>query len=129
MNVSRIFIEFIVNEEAHLQPGKQRDYDLVWPHFHNHEHDPKGLTHCTGPISNPYSIVAVGNKHKIDLPVAKGHGRNKETQWFMFTKKLGDGWDLASGYKIIPEEAKKLLSKFKSLINKVRGKLKNDSIS
>lgn len=97
-----------VTKGLHPQKGGQRNYDLVWPYFHNFEHDPDGLNHCTGPESLPYVIVHVGNKHKINFQVAKGHGR-EETQWFKFPKKLNDGWELESGIKIDHERNRRWL--------------------
>ena len=78
--------------------------------FHNYEHDSEGRRHCTGPVSNPYKIEHVGGKHKITHKYAKGHGKSRKPQWFKFTKRLGNGWDLSSGVPVdsISEEGKKL---------------------
>jgi len=78
----------------------ERKYTGVLQFFHCYEHDPEGRTHCTGPASNPYVIEHVDGKHKISLPVAVGHGKKLEREWFRFTERLGDGWDMASGVKV-----------------------------
>ena len=77
-----------------------RKYTGVNQFFHNFEHSKEGRTHCTGSKSNPYIITHVEGKHKISLPYAKGHGRGRKPQWFRFPKKLGNGYDMASGVKI-----------------------------
>lgn len=82
---------------------KMRKYTGPMQFFHNFEHDPKGRTHCKGPPSNPYIIAHEKGKHKITLRYARGHGRGAKPQWFKFTKRLGNGYDLASG---VPVERK-----------------------
>jgi len=119
LTISRLFVDTLVESSGlHPQEGKQRDYDLVWPYFHNFEHDEDGLNHCTGPESNPYRITHSGEKHKINLPVARGHGRDKVPTWFKFTKKLDGGWELESGEKIDIEEANELLKSSKGIIKR-----------
>jgi hypothetical protein len=78
----------------------EREYTGVTQFFHNYEHDAEGLTHCRGPVSNPYRIVHKNGKHLINVEYAKGHGKLCKEQWFHFTKKVGLGWDLASGVKV-----------------------------
>lgn len=77
-----------------------RKFDKPWDFFHNYEHNPRGRNHCRGPLSNPYIITHEDGKDKISLEYARGHGRAKKMQWFKFTKRLGDGYDLSSGVKI-----------------------------
>lgn len=78
----------------------ERKYTGTLQYFHNYEHDPEGRKHCHGPASNPYVIEHVNRKHKINLPIAVGHGKRCKRQWFKFSKKLDNGWDLASGVPI-----------------------------
>lgn len=68
--------------------------------FHNYEHDPKGLNHCHSDGQYPYRVFHYGGKHVITGRVACGHGKGGMPQWFMFSRKLGGGWDLSSGQKI-----------------------------
>ena len=82
----------------------ERKYIGVSQFFHNYEHDPEGLTHCRGPASNPFRIVHYKGKNIISTEYAKGHGKNKKTQWFRFNKRLGPGWVLTSGIMIEPED-------------------------
>jgi len=77
-----------------------RKYTGIMQYFHNYEHSPEGRNHCRGPASNPYIIEHVDGKHKISLPVCVGHGRGCKRQWFRFMRRLGNGWDMASGVKI-----------------------------
>jgi hypothetical protein len=83
-----------------------RKYNSPSQYFHNYEHDPEGRTHCIGPQSNPYTIEHVDGKHKITTKYAKGHGKGCVPQWFIFTKQLLDGFDLASGVQIEKSEIK-----------------------
>ena len=88
---------------------------ILW-HFHNygqvnedgeHAHGSStepGYSHCTSPPSNPWVVFHVGSKHKITSEYARGHGLKYETQWFKFTKKLGNGWDMESEIKVNPED-------------------------
>lgn len=78
----------------------ERKYTGVLQFFHNFEHSEEGTTHCIGPGSNPYTIEHKNGKHIISLHHAKGHGRGNESQWFYFPKKLGSGYDMASGIKV-----------------------------
>jgi len=90
---------------------RRRKYTGPMQHFHNFEHSPDGLNHCTGPITNPYFIEHVNGKHKISHKFAKGHGLGGKTQWFMFKERLEDGWDMSSGIKISqPSESQKRLT-------------------
>jgi len=66
-------------------------------YFHNYEH---GYKHCSGGEKNPYKLVHTKNGHEIDKEYARGHGVNTEPQWFQFTKRNGNGWDLESGKKV-----------------------------
>ena len=83
-----------------------RDYGKVEPHFHNFEHSETGTTHCHSEGNHPYEISMSNGKHIISAQVAKGHGYDNESQWFVFAEKLGSGYNLASGIKIDgPEQA------------------------
>ncbi len=86
-----------------MKPSK-RKYTGASQFFHNYEHSHEGLTHCRGPASNPYRIVHRKGKHTISTKYAKGHGKNKKTQWFEFGSRTGLGWDLASGTKVAPKD-------------------------
>lgn len=77
-----------------------RTYRQAREFFHNFEHDKLGRRHCKGGASNPYVISHVDGKHKISTRFARGHGRGAQPQWFRFTRRLGNGWDLASGVKV-----------------------------
>ena len=77
-----------------------RKYTGVLQYFHNFEHDPLGRNHCKGGKSNPYTIEHVNSRHKINLPYARGHGRGGRPQWFQFTRRLSNGYDMSSGQKI-----------------------------
>ena len=80
---------------------KPRKYEgNVAEFFHNFEHDPKGLNHCCSTGNHPYEVRHLDGKHVITSRVARGHGRARKPQWFKFARRLGDGWDLASGVKI-----------------------------
>ncbi len=109
-----------------------RDYSKVEPHFHNFEHSEAGTTHCHSEGKHPYEIKMVNGKHKITAQVAQGHGYDNEPQWFVFTEKLGDGYDLAAGIKIDnTEQASAIIRQarrkgFKA-VQKIRNK--NDSPS
>lgn len=74
--------------------------DSVAQFFHNFEHDPKGLNHCHSDGQYPYRVSHYNGKHVITGKIACGHGRGRSPQWFMFTQRLGGGFDLASGKKI-----------------------------
>lgn len=70
---------------------------VLW-YFHNREH---GYKHCKGGEKNPYEIFHISGKHGIDKVFARGHGANREPQWFNFVKKLTDElWEVESGEKI-----------------------------
>lgn len=77
-----------------------RKYTGVMQYFHNYEHDPRGLNHCRSAGNYPYEIEHVNGRHKISARIAIGHGRGGKPQKFRFTRKLGSGWDMASGVKI-----------------------------
>lgn len=89
----------------------ERSYTGPLQYFHNFEHDPEGRTHCVGPESNSYVIIHENGKHVINTEYARGHGKGNEPQWFRFTNKVGNGYDLASGVLVdvsrIPESGKK----------------------
>ena len=72
--------------------------------FHNFEHDPTGLRHCTGPASNPYTIKHVDGKNVIDKKYAKGHGKGNQVTAFKFMEKVIGGYLLASGEVVSHEE-------------------------
>lgn len=96
-----------------------RQYTGPSQYFHNYEHDKEGRTHCLGPKSNPYVIVHDKGKHVINTPVAKGHGKTGNTQWFKFDKKIpGKGFDLASGKPIEPEEVTQKMKR-PAIVNKL----------
>jgi len=78
----------------------KRKYSGVLQYFHNYEHDSEGRTHCSGPDSNPYRIGHLGGKHIISHRYAVGHGKKCKRQWFKFTRRLGFGYDMASGIKV-----------------------------
>ena len=75
--------------------------DSVAQFFHNFEHDPKGLNHCHSDGQHPYRVDHVDGRHVITRSIACGHGRGGKPQWFKFTRRLGGGWDLASGKKVL----------------------------
>ena len=82
-----------------MKEGK-RKYSGPLQFFHNYEHDREGRKHCTGPASNPYRIKHANGRHEISHRFAKGHGKKRKTQWWEFNKRLGTGWDMASGKKV-----------------------------
>ncbi len=90
-----------------MKPG-ERKYNEVAQYFHNYEHDPEGRVHCIGAESNPYRIIHKDGKHIINTEYARGHGRGGHPQWFKFTEKLGNGYDLKSGIEVdvsnVPEK-------------------------
>ena len=116
----------------------ERKYAGVSQYFHNYEHSPEGLTHCRGPALNPYRIVHHKGENIINTEYAKGHGKNKETQWFKFGKRVGPGWSLASGVMVeskdVPKKGKtKIYFKVndKALVAdemKIKGKLPHETI-
>jgi len=61
--------------------------------FHNYEH---GYNHCTGSEKHPYDIehyMLQGKLiHIINNKKGKGHGINKQSQWFKFNKEIKKGW-------------------------------------
>lgn len=77
-----------------------RKYTGVLQYFHNYEHDPLGRNHCHSDGKHPYRIRHSNGKHIISNRIACGHGRGCKPQWFRFTRRLDDGWDMASGVKI-----------------------------
>ncbi|MFA5379940.1 MAG: hypothetical protein WC455_29540 [Dehalococcoidia bacterium] len=79
---------------------RPRQYNCVSDYFHNYEHSPEGLTHCHSTGQYPYNVHHFNGHHVITAAVARGHGRGGHEQWFRFSKRLGDGYDLASGTKI-----------------------------
>lgn len=85
-----------------MQSNKKRPrkYTGVMQYFHNFEHDPTGRNHCKSSGNYPYTIEHFKGKHKISNNVAIGHGRGGKPQKFLFTKKLGNGYDMSSGIKI-----------------------------
>jgi hypothetical protein len=78
----------------------KRTYNTVRQYFHNFEHDPEGRTHCHSAGKFPYTVHHHEGRHVITARVARGHGKGQHEQWFRFTKRLGDGYDLDSGVKI-----------------------------
>jgi len=83
-----------------------RKYNGVLNFFHNYEHNPSGLNHCKSAGNFPYTIEHVKGKHKISHRLAIGHGIGCKPQAFKFTKRLGNGYDMASGVKITMQELK-----------------------
>lgn len=77
-----------------------RKYTGVLQFFHNFEHDSKGLNHCHSDGDHPYTIKHKKGKHIISNNIARGHGRADKPQWFEFTVRRGDGYDMAS-FKLI----------------------------
>lgn len=77
-----------------------RKYTGVMQYFHNYEHDPSGRNHCHSAGQYPYQIKHYNGQHVISARIACGHGRGCKTQWFKFTRRLGGGYDMASGVKI-----------------------------
>ena len=77
-----------------------RTYNKPTDFFHNFEHDPKGRNHCKSNGKHPYTIRHKNGKHIISGKIAIGHGRGNKPQKFVFTRRLGSGWDLASGKPI-----------------------------
>ena len=87
-----------------------RKYTGVLQFFHNFEHDPEGLNHCHSDGDHPYTIKHENGKHIISHSIVRGHGRARKPQWFEFTVRLGDGYDMASGNKIeapLPKQVKR----------------------
>lgn len=82
-----------------MKEGK-RTYRNPSQFFHNYEHDPEGRTHCKSSGKYPYSISHYNGRHVISAKVARGHGKGGREQWFEFTERLGNGYDLSSGVKI-----------------------------
>lgn len=78
----------------------RRTYNKPSQYFHNYEHDSEGRTHCKSSGKYPYSIEHKGGKHVISAKIARGHGKGGKEQFFEFTKKLGNGYDLSSGRRI-----------------------------
>ena len=79
---------------------RQRKYTGVLQYFHNHEHSPDGLNHCHSDGQYAYRIRHEDGKHIISSQVVCGHGRGNKPQWFRFTKRLGDGYDMTSAVRI-----------------------------
>ncbi|KKM93517.1 hypothetical protein LCGC14_1207600 [marine sediment metagenome] len=79
---------------------RKRKYTGTLQFFHNFEHDPEGRTHCKSGGKHPYKIKHLNGKHVISHPVVMGHGVGCKPQWFKFKRKLGGGFDMASGVKI-----------------------------
>lgn len=82
------------------QNKRQRKYTGVMQYFHNFEHDPEGLHHCESEGQYPYTIEHKDGKHVISAPIARGHGRGCNPQWFRFTERTNGGYDMASGERI-----------------------------
>ncbi len=76
-----------------------RRYTGVLQFFHNFEHDPQGLNHCSSSGKYPYTIRHLNSKHVISARIARGHGRGGKPQWFRFTRRLGGGYDMASSVR------------------------------
>lgn len=79
---------------------RTRKYTGALQYFHNFEHSPDGRNHCKSNGTHPYTIRHSNGKHIISSPVAQGHGRGGKPQWFRFKKRLGGGYDMASGVKV-----------------------------
>lgn len=77
-----------------------RKYTGVLQYFHNFEHDPTGRNHCQSSGNYPYTIRHSNGKHIISNSIARGHGRGRKPQWFKFTRRLDNGYDMSSGIKI-----------------------------
>ena len=77
-----------------------RKYTGVLQYFHNFEHDSNGRNHCRSDGKYPYTIRHHNGKHIISSRIARGHGRGGKVQWFRFTRRLGGGYDMASGVKV-----------------------------
>lgn len=77
-----------------------RKYTGVLQFFHNHEHSPDGLNHCHSDGQYAYRIRHEDGKHIISSQVVCGHGLGNKPQWFRFTKRLGDGYDMTSAVRI-----------------------------
>ena len=77
-----------------------RKYTGTLQYFHNFEHDPEGLNHCHSDGDHPYTVKHENGKHIISHSVVRGHGRGGKPQWFEFTERLGDGYDMASAKRI-----------------------------
>jgi len=63
-----------------------------------------GRNHCRSNGNFPYTIRHHNGKHIITAKIARGHGRGCKPQWFKFTRRLGGGYDMASGVKIANPE-------------------------
>lgn len=83
-----------------IKRRKPRKYTGVCQFFHNFEHSKEGRAHCKSNGNYPYTIKHYKGKHIISAKMAKGHGRGCKPQWFLFTRRLGGGYDMASGVKI-----------------------------
>lgn len=83
-----------------IRRKRPRKYTGVLQYFHNFEHDPQGRTHCSSSGEYPYTIKHSNGKHIISAQMARGHGRGGKPQLFRFTRRLGNGYDLASGEKV-----------------------------
>ena len=77
-----------------------RQYTGLLQYFHNYVHDPTGRNHCSSNGKHPYTIKHQIGKHIISHSIARGHGRGCKPQWFKFTKRLGGGYDMASGVRV-----------------------------
>ncbi|KKN39286.1 hypothetical protein LCGC14_0744780 [marine sediment metagenome] len=79
---------------------RARRYNGVLQHFHNFEHDKNGRTHCHSNGQHPYTIKHLNGRHIISARRAVGHGKGGKPQMFVFTRRLGDGYDMLSGRKV-----------------------------
>lgn len=77
-----------------------KKYTGTLQYFHNYEHDKNGRNHCSSNGDHPYTIRHYKGKHVISGSIVRGHGRGGKPQWFSFKKRLGGGYDMASGVKI-----------------------------
>ena len=93
------------------QSKGQRKYTGVMQYFHNFEHDPEGLNHCHSSGDYPYTIKHENGKHIISHSVVRGHGRGCKPQWFEFTVRLGDGYDMTSARRIDVPPRKRITRK------------------
>lgn len=84
-----------------IKRKRQRTFRSPSHYFHNYEHDPRGRTHCKSSGQHPYKIEHSSSKHIISNRVAIGHGRGGKSQAFVFKKRLGKGYDLSSGVKVV----------------------------
>ena len=85
--------------------GKKPAGSVCW-YFHNFatHGENMGYNHCEGGPANPYQIKHATKDgtlgHVINKSYARGHGYSNKPQWWRFTRKLDNGYDLSSGEKV-----------------------------